>query len=68
MVPNDDEPKPALPVVGSITTYTYTGPITRQRNSASGNDKLHERLVLIDGATRLVTCVYDLTGRVTRTE
>ena len=68
MVPNDDEPKPVFPVVGSITTYTYAGPITRQRKSASGNDKMHERLELIDGATRRVTCVYDPTGRLTRTE
>ena len=68
MVPGDDEPKRALPVVGLITTYTYEGLITRSRKSASGNDKAQERLELIDGATRPVTFIYDSTGRLRKKE
>ena len=65
MVPNDNEPKPAVPVVGVVTTFIYEGPFAwpRKRRSAEtppdGEDRSNRRLELIDGVTRPVTYVYE---------
>jgi hypothetical protein len=75
MIPGDDDPKRAVPVVGLVTNLTYGGPVTWPRNrsstasSADSNDKAHTRLELIDGATRPVTYLFERnSGRLRRKE
>jgi len=71
----DDKPERPVPMVGSITTYTYSGPVTwpRKRNSAQasgeGDDKARESLQPLGAATHIVTYVIGgKTGRIRRKE
>jgi len=74
MAPNDKPERP-LPLVGSITTYTYSGPVAWPRKPYStqtpieGDDNAREGLQLLGAATHIVTYIIDgKTGRIRRKE
>lgn len=75
MLSDDNSSKRAVPAVGRLTTFTYSGPVAwadRRRNAATpsdGNDIAQLRLELIDGVPLSLTYTIDtVTGRLSRKE
>ena len=73
MLPDDNETKRAVSAVGSLVTFTYSGPVAladRRRNAtmpSDGVDIAPLRLELIDGVSLPVTYTADtVTGRFSR--
>ncbi len=65
MEPRNDQPQRPLPPVSTITTCTYSGPITRPaqrqhtQTDPENNDRDIKLLAIVVGRSAPVTYVYD---------